>query len=98
MFRFLWFMILLSLLIVSVTHCFKSPQSIKKFYQYKKEKRLKMSSFTNPLVMDDFCIRQFNNPSYTGTQVNYDIVQFENKVNEFYRNGSPLIDGYAPFW
>jgi hypothetical protein len=51
------------------------------------------------LVMDDFCIRQFNNPGYTGTQVKYDIQEFENRINEFYRSGEyPLVDGYAPFW
>lgn len=57
-----------------------------------------MSSFTNELVMDAFCIRQFNNPEYTGTQVNYDVQEFENKVNEYVRNGYKLVDGYAPFW
>jgi hypothetical protein len=51
------------------------------------------------LVMDDFCIRQFNNPGYTGTQVKYHIQEFENRINEFYQSGKyPLVDGYAPFW
>jgi hypothetical protein len=51
-----------------------------------------------PLVMDAFAIRQFNNPDYTGTQVDYDIKLFEQKVNEFYATGAhPLVDGYAPF-
>lgn len=54
---------------------------------------------THDLVMDPFCIRQFNNPSYLGTQVQYDVQEFENKVNEYYRSGNyPLKDGYAPFW
>lgn len=51
------------------------------------------------LVMDAFCIRQFNNPSYTGTQVSYDITAFEQRINEYYQSGEyPLVDGYAPFW
>lgn len=58
-----------------------------------------MSTFQHDFVMDDFCIRQFNNPNYTGTQVNYDIQEFEKKVNEYFRSGEyPLVDGYAPFW
>ena len=84
-----------------------------------------MSQFStkNDLVMDAFCIRQFNNPDYTGysevlsalsirnfqiiiseikqnigTQVNFPIPEFENRVNDYYRNGYMLVDGYAPFW
>lgn len=59
-----------------------------------------MSSVTssNKLVVDPFCIRQFNNPDYTGTHVNYDVMNFENKVNSYFEAGQPLIDGYAPFW
>lgn len=50
-------------------------------------------------VMDAFCIRQFNNPSYLGTQVNYDVQAFEDKINEYFATGQyPLVDGYAPFW
>ena len=33
-----------------------------------------------------------------GTQVNFSIEEFENRVNDYYRNGSLLVDGYAPFW
>ena len=51
------------------------------------------------LVVDPFCVRQFNNPSYTGSQINYSIEEFEKVVNEYYLTGNyPLIDGYAPFW
>jgi hypothetical protein len=58
--------------------------------------KAKMSE--HELVIDPFCIRQFNNPNYTGTHVNYDIQEFETKVNEYYKQGYPLFDGYAPFW
>ena len=44
----------------------------------------------NELVLDKFCLRQFNNADYTGTQITYDTVAFENKVNEYYRNGYTL--------
>lgn len=44
----------------------------------------------NQLVLDKFCLRQFNNVDYTGTQITYDTVAFENKVNEYYRNGYTL--------
>lgn len=59
-----------------------------------------MSSVSNnhQLVVDPFCIRQFNNPDYTGSQINYPIDEFEKKVNEYYNAGLPLVDGYAPFW
>lgn len=60
-----------------------------------------MSSFSgkpHELAMDAFAVRQFNNPAYTGTQITYDVSAFENKVNEYYQSGYPLVDGYAPFW
>ena len=53
---------------------------------------------TNQLVIDPFCERQFNNPDYTGTHVNFDVIEFENKVNEYFESGLNLVDGYAPFW
>jgi len=48
--------------------------------------------------MDGFCARQFNNPGYTGTQIHYDMAEFESKVNAYFEaNGENLIEGYAPF-
>ena len=70
---------------------------------------MQMSSFPTPLenenathdlILDPFGVRQFNNPSYTGTQVHYDLAAFEKQVNEFYKDKSGkygLVDGYAPF-
>ena len=59
-----------------------------------------MSTFSSDheLVLDKFALRQFNNADYTGTQVNYDETEFEKQVNKYYREGAPLVDGYAPFW
>lgn len=52
----------------------------------------------NELVMDDFAMRQFTDPNYTGTKVDYDPEKFEDKVNEMFRAaGGKLVDGYAPF-
>lgn len=50
------------------------------------------------LVLDPFGKRQFNNPGYTGTQVVYDEIEFEKRINEEYiKGGKKLVDGYAPF-
>lgn len=51
------------------------------------------------IVVDDFCVKQFNNPDYTGSQIHYESIEaFEAKINEYYESGSyPLVDGYAPF-
>ena len=56
------------------------------------------SGNAHKFVMDGFGLRQFNNKDYTGTQVHYDPVEFEKKVNEYFESGElPLVDGYAPF-
>jgi hypothetical protein len=59
-----------------------------------------MSSGNNnhKLVVDAFCIRQFNNADYTGSQIHFPVEEFEKKVNEYFETGTPLVDGYAPFW
>lgn len=57
-----------------------------------------MATTKHQLVIDAFAIRQFNNPKYTGTQINFNIEEFENKVNEYYNADHKLVDGYAPFW
>ena len=58
---------------------------------------LSMSTTSYDLVLDPFGKRQFNNKDYMGTQVFYNEIEFEKIVNEYYNNGTPLIDGYAPF-
>ena len=50
-----------------------------------------------PLVMDDFAIRQFNNPEYTGTGITFPVDEFERTVNNFYTSEDQLRAGYAPF-
>ena len=57
-----------------------------------------MSGSSHQLVLDSFAARQFNNPSYTGTQIAFSEVEFEKLVNHAYIDGATLVDGYAPFW
>mmetsp|Transcript_23617 Transcript_23617/g.54043 ORF Transcript_23617/g.54043 Transcript_23617/m.54043 type:complete len:204 (+) Transcript_23617:116-727(+) len=48
--------------------------------------------------LDPFCVRQFDDPKYSGTRIQYDKAAFAAKVNELYETGNfPLVDGYAPF-
>ena len=49
------------------------------------------------LVLDAFCLKQFDDPEYTGTRIEYDKAAFEAKVNALHAEGAPLVDGYAPF-
>ncbi|GAB9472069.1 Voltage-gated ion channel [Globisporangium polare] len=50
------------------------------------------------LVLDRFCLRQFDDPKYLGTQIRFDKAEFERKVNEIYlARNKELVDGYAPF-
>jgi hypothetical protein len=59
------------------------------------------------LRLDKFVLRQFHNPSYTGTRIFYDPELFEEKVNEYYRerlalevefrDKPALVQGYADF-
>ena len=60
--------------------------------------RMSSTSSSHKLVVDAFAIRQFNNPDYTGSQINFPVDEFERKVNEYFEAGLPLVDGYAPFW
>jgi hypothetical protein len=62
------------------------------------QQTLRSMSSSHQFVMDAFAMRQFNNPSYTGTQISYDPVEFEKKINDTYELGNTqLKDGYAPF-
>jgi len=58
------------------------------------------------LALDDFCVRQFDDPEYAGTRLDWDKVDFEARVNGEYEArltaaegdaGAVLKDGYAPF-
>jgi hypothetical protein len=45
--------------------------------------------------MDAFALRQFNDPNYTGTRVNFDPQAFEDRINAI--TDPKLVDGYASF-
>lgn len=55
------------------------------------------ASLARKLVIDKFCMRQFTDPMYTGTRIACSPEEFEKRVNDAVDNGSPLVDGYAPF-
>lgn len=49
-------------------------------------------------MLDPFCLRQFDEPEYTGTKIDFDKAEFEDRVNTIFVAGkAPLVDGYAPF-
>jgi len=50
------------------------------------------------IVMDPFCLRQFEEGGKSSTPIDYDVKKFEAKINELYEaGGKKLIDGYATF-
>lgn len=54
---------------------------------------LRMYCFVCALV-DRFCLRQFDDPKYLGTQIRFDKAEFERKVNEIYlARNKELVDG-----
>ncbi|ETV77295.1 hypothetical protein H257_08743, partial [Aphanomyces astaci] len=49
-------------------------------------------------ALDAFCLRQFDDPNYKGTQLHHDKAAFEAKINQLFDdNEVTLVDGYAPF-
>ena len=60
--------------------------------------RLLSMSAAHQFVLDPFALRQWDDPAYTGTKIDYEKAAFQAKINEFYESGKyPLVDGYAPF-
>ncbi|KAJ5072864.1 hypothetical protein M0811_09310 [Anaeramoeba ignava] len=52
--------------------------------------------------LENFVLRQFNNPNYIGTQINYDTEKFIKEINEKVEKSKEnkenlLKEGYAPF-
>ena len=55
-----------------------------------------MREGTDMLVccLDRFCIRQFDDPTYLGTQIHFDKTLFEDKINRIYvEKNKTLVDG-----
>mmetsp|Transcript_4367 Transcript_4367/g.11853 ORF Transcript_4367/g.11853 Transcript_4367/m.11853 type:complete len:257 (+) Transcript_4367:57-827(+) len=48
--------------------------------------------------LDGFALRQWDDPNYGGTRINFDKKQFVEQVHQlFNESGGRLVDGYAPF-
>jgi hypothetical protein len=47
--------------------------------------------------LDSFASRQWDDPNYAGTRIDFDKAEFVAKVHKYYHDGSGLVDGYAPF-
>lgn len=48
--------------------------------------------------LESFCLRQFDDPAYTGTKISFDPQEFEDRINAaFEKKNCQLHDGYAPF-
>lgn len=45
---------------------------------------------------DPFCVRQFDDPKYSGTRIHFDKVEFEKRINEIYlERDRHLVEGYV---
>jgi hypothetical protein len=47
--------------------------------------------------LDEFALRQWDDPNYGGTRISHDKADFVARVHAAYKAGAPLHDGYAPF-
>lgn len=48
--------------------------------------------------LDDFAVRQWDDPNYSGTRIAYDKAEFVETVHRLFKEGGcRLVDGYAPF-
>lgn len=77
-----------------------SPPAIASLLRPRHRLLSKMSaagSKAKQMAIDPFVMRQFDDPTYTGTRVDYDKAAFEAKMNELHDGGQQLVDGYAPF-
>ena len=54
--------------------------------------------YGSTFFLDGFAMRQWDDPTYSGTRLVGDKADFVQKVHAFHASGaSPLVDGYAPF-
>ncbi|EIE18622.1 flagellar associated protein [Coccomyxa subellipsoidea C-169] len=47
--------------------------------------------------LDEFAVRQWDDPNYSGTRISFSKTDFVEKIHEFHSKGAKLVDGYAPF-
>ena len=61
--------------------------------------RTRLLTMSTPtFTLDEFVLRQFDDPNYSGAKIDYDKPAFEAEINKLHESGDyPLVDGYAPF-
>ena len=47
--------------------------------------------------LDEFAMRQWDDPAYGGTRIDFDKAEFVKRIHEAHASGAGLVDGYAPF-
>ena len=47
--------------------------------------------------LDEFAMRQWDDPKYGGTRIDFDKAEFVRRVHGAHAASAPLVDGYAPF-
>ncbi|KAK9807835.1 hypothetical protein WJX72_010616 [[Myrmecia] bisecta] len=47
--------------------------------------------------LDEFAVRQWDDPSYSGTRLHFDKAEFLERVHHHHAQGAKLVDGYAAF-
>jgi len=55
---------------------------------------------TDIFFLDDFVIRQWDDPNYSGTIISHDKIDFVGKIHDYHTSSGgeyKLVDGYAPF-
>ena len=53
---------------------------------------------TDTFFLDDFAMRQWDDPNYGGTKIDFPKADFVKRVHDAHKSGdAPLVDGYAPF-
>ena len=55
---------------------------------------------TDIFFLDDFAIRQWDDPNYSGTIISHDKVDFVRRIHDYHTSTGgeyKLVDGYAPF-
>ena len=57
------------------------------------------SALSGPVFfLDDFAVRQWTDPNYSGTRLSFDQAEFMSRLHAAHAAGrAPLVDGYAPF-
>eukprot|EP01026_Neomeris_dumetosa_P053412 TRINITY_DN4768_c1_g1_i2.p1 TRINITY_DN4768_c1_g1~~TRINITY_DN4768_c1_g1_i2.p1 ORF type:complete len:222 (-),score=20.24 TRINITY_DN4768_c1_g1_i2:565-1173(-) len=55
------------------------------------------TAIATTFYLDNFALRQWDDPNYQGTRIQYDKIKFVEEVQKHYDEHGQLIDGYANF-